>query len=132
MNYTIIKIYADWCFHCINMKNDWEELKSKLSAYPNAPEILDIEQKQMHKLDDFNKNNNLSEPVQANGFPTLVKIVNGQVSYYHGERTTEPMLQWILEDMKSSKISKTSRKSRKSKKSRKSRKASRRRKTRKN
>ena len=104
---TILRIYANWCFHCINMLPEWNKTKSKLKN--KKIDIIDIEQQEMFKLFEFNSENKLN--ITPKGFPTIVKVKNGNVSYYNGERTSEKMLKWILSNNKIDKKKKTKNKS---------------------
>jgi len=96
---TILRIYANWCFHCINMLPEWNKTKSKLKN--KKINVIDIEQQEMYKLFKFNSDNKLN--ITPSGFPTIVKVKNGKVSYYNGERTSEKMLKWILSNNKTKK-----------------------------
>lgn len=94
MSFTVIKLYADWCGHCIRMAPEWERLTSKIEKKKNAPEIVNIELKELFKLDEIN--NSLNEKIEVQGYPTIAKIKNGKISYYNGPRVTNKMLKWIL------------------------------------
>jgi len=103
MSFTIIKLYADWCGHCIRMAPEWERLTSRIEKNKNSPEIVNIESKELYKLDEINSN--LNEKVEVQGYPTIAKIKNGKITYYNGERDTNNMMKWIMP--KSTKTNKT-------------------------
>jgi thiol-disulfide isomerase/thioredoxin len=95
------KIYANWCGHCQNMTNDWENLKNYLAKQGNLFEIVEIEQQQESTLvPHVNKKYLKKSPVKVSlqrGYPTLFKIKGGNVSYFQGNRTFEEMSHWYLQ-----------------------------------
>ena len=117
MSFTIIKLYADWCGHCIRMAPEWERLTSKIEKKQNAPEIVNIESKELYKLDEIN--NNLNKKVEVQGYPTIAKIKNGKITYYSGPRVTNKMLKWIMPKSTKAKKTKKKQKSRRRKTKRK-------------
>jgi thiol-disulfide isomerase/thioredoxin len=88
----LLKIYANWCPHCINMAKDWDMLKSKLPNYVN---VLEIEENEIHKLKEFNKKHKRN--VVSNGYPTIAKVVKNKVHYYNGPRIMKNMLAWVIQ-----------------------------------
>ena len=87
----LLKIYANWCPHCIHMANDWDKMKRKLPKFIN---VVEIEESELYKLDKFNKK--YKKNVVANGYPTIAKVANNKVYYYNGPRLMKNMLQWVL------------------------------------
>ena len=91
------KIYSVGCIHCQNMQLSWNELKNKLKKHNVT--IIEIEasnnqDEQINRINqtyvtDINK-------LTCNGYPTIFKIVNGKVSYYESERSTDKMYTWII------------------------------------
>ena len=49
--FLLVKIHANWCPHCINMRPEWSKLMNNINTKSYKPEVFDIEEKQMHKLD---------------------------------------------------------------------------------
>lgn len=88
----LLKIYANWCPHCISMTNDWDMMKLKL---PNNINVVEIEESELYKLDKFNKK--YKKKVVANGYPTIAKVLKNKVYYYNGPRIMNNMLQWVLQ-----------------------------------
>ena len=94
----LVLIYADWCIHCQTLKPQWNEMKMQLindNKY-NNDDIIEIESREQdEKILDLNerfiKN---GEPIKAEGYPTLGKIVNGEFNTYKGERSTPALYQW--------------------------------------
>lgn len=107
----IIKLYADWCGHCIQMAPEWNIMKSILTPKKNSPEIIEIESNEMYKLDNIN--NKLKNKIELRGYPTLVKIKNGKVSYYKGIRDSKNMVKWASSDTNKTKKKKPKRKNQK-------------------
>lgn len=118
---TILKIYANWCGHCIRMAPEWEQMKSLMETRKNKPEIFEIESQQLNKLEEFN--NQRRTNVTYKGFPTIVKVKNGAVSYYNGPRTSKEMFKWAMKGQnKKSRMKKTNKKSKKKRSKRQTRK----------
>lgn len=94
----LIKVYANWCGHCNAMMPEWNILKKKLSK---NVEVVEIEDSEIFKLDDFNKKHRVK--VTANGYPTVAKVIKNKVQYYNGPRDYKSMLSWVLESKKKTK-----------------------------
>jgi len=115
--FLLIKVHANWCPHCINMRPEWNKLKSSLKFKQIKPKVFDIEEQQLHKLELLNKKYALQEPVSYKGFPTIVKVHNGKVEYFEGSRDAKNILSWLYTNVKSM-DKKTKKKSKKNKKRR--------------
>jgi thiol-disulfide isomerase/thioredoxin len=92
-------IYADWCGHCQALKPEWDMFKKNLNMdkkLANKCDIFDVEDSDT--LKDI-KIKNISKKVKGgevrvDGFPTLFKIVGGNIEYYSGERNSSALLEW--------------------------------------
>ena len=116
-------IHATWCGHCQTLMPIWEEVKKKLPTI----NFKDTESKNVTiDIPEINHLIKTGGPLQAEGYPTIYKIVDGKLSYFEKERTEDNIINWINETSGGKKIRKSrksrSSKSRKSRKSRKSKK----------
>lgn len=90
------KIFSNSCYHCIAMEGEWSKLTTNLD--PNM--FHDIEASEISvKLPALNQKYRVQ--VQADGFPTIYKIVrcvdgSCRVEYYEGPRDAQSMHQWIV------------------------------------
>ena len=101
--FLLVKIHANWCPHCVNMRPEWSKLMNNINTKSYKPEVFDIEEKQMHKLDLLNKKYNLRRPIQSNGYPTIVKVYRGKPDYFQGNRDSTSMMSWLYKNIKSNK-----------------------------
>ena len=101
--FLLVKIHANWCPHCINMRPEWSKLMNNINTKSYKPEVFDIEEKQMHKLDLLNKKYNLRRPIQSNGYPTIVKVYRGKPDYFQGNRDSTSMMSGLYKNVKSNK-----------------------------
>ena len=101
--FLLVKIHANWCPHCVNMRPEWSKLMNNINTKSYKPEVFDIEEKQMHKLDLLNKKYNLRTPIQSNGYPTIVKVYRGKPDYFQGNRDSTSMMSWLYKNIKSNK-----------------------------
>lgn len=88
----LLKIYANWCPHCVSMADEWNSLKTRLPKHIN---VLEIEDSEIHKLKEFN--DKYKQKVVSNGYPTIAKVVKNKVQYYNGPRIMKNMLSWVLQ-----------------------------------
>jgi len=100
------RVYAEWCGHCIAMKEDWAELEthfeSQKTRFPNSKtkyEVVSISSDELATKKPQVEKMYLSKTgnkIDAKGYPTIFKITNGKIEYYNGERRYSPMLRWFL------------------------------------
>ncbi|KAJ3132135.1 protein disulfide-isomerase precursor [Physocladia obscura] len=86
---VFLEIYAPWCGHCKKLAPIWDELAEVLV---NDKDIV------IAKMDGTENDFPKDVPVQVQGFPTL-KLwkanTNEIVDYDGGDRTLEPLLEWL-------------------------------------
>ena len=90
-------IYANWCGHCQQLKPTWEELKKRImNDYDNQFTVVEIEADQADKSEQLAKLEQQldGEKIQANGYPTIVKLDGGKANYYGGSRELNNLLSW--------------------------------------
>jgi thiol-disulfide isomerase/thioredoxin len=92
-------IYADWCGHCQALKPEWDMFKKnlnmdkKLASKCGIFEVEDGDTLKDIKIKNISKKVKGGE-VHVDGFPTLFKIVGGNIEYYSGERNSSALLEW--------------------------------------
>lgn len=78
----LVLFYADWCGHCQKVKPEWEKAASAINKdekkmiMVNCGEGTDEDQKVMKKYN-------------VDGYPTIIKFVNGTPSLYRGDRDAD-------------------------------------------
>ena len=92
------KIYSNGCGHCVALEKTWQTITNKLKGMNVV--VKDIEASiiddELIKLNNTYLGGINSPKVSLQvGFPTIYKINRGVVSYYEGNRDTEPLLSWI-------------------------------------
>ena len=114
-NPLFVAYLADWCGHCQHFKPQWEMVKQELINNPHNNEgmVVTCDDKLMQQLP-------LKQP---SGFPTM-SLYKGtkHIQDYSGMRDKDSVLNFIRQNLKSSKKKQKIRKSRKMKKIRKSQK----------
>jgi thiol-disulfide isomerase/thioredoxin len=121
------KIYAEWCGHCKVLAPKWTVIEKEIpKRFPSKSDQL------VYKVEESDMNDaeaglatlkpflaNPSENVELqDGYPTIFKIVNGELSYYEGPREVGPIITWAMEGLRTKKSSKKTRKGRKNRRSR--------------
>jgi thiol-disulfide isomerase/thioredoxin len=90
----IIKHYATWCPHCIDMISMWDELYDELDGklFNNQDiRVFQIASDNVFLNDVLKKYN-----YRVDGFPTIIKICKkGVVIVYDGERSVESIKNFI-------------------------------------
>lgn len=78
----LVLFYADWCGHCNKIKPIWEE----------ASQEVNVDEVKMIKVDcgkGTPKDKEIMEKYRIDGYPTIIKFVNGTPQLYQGERDPE-------------------------------------------
>jgi thiol-disulfide isomerase/thioredoxin len=100
------KLYAEWCGHCRVLKPIWKKLRiaiARLSHHKNVIyKFAEIEQSNMQtklaKLNETYIPSPDSKKVEIQkGFPTIFRIMDGNVEYYSGERAYLPLFKWFTQ-----------------------------------
>ena len=78
-----VKFYAPWCGHCKSMAPAWEDLATAIGSTVNVAQV------------DCTAHRSTCRRFGVKSFPTLLFVDRGSVWEYEGERTAEPMQQWV-------------------------------------
>ncbi len=92
---SVVLIYANWCPHCVSMKPEWDNMKSKLHNNIEVIEIEDSDFDKEVKLHNIQNNKLHNEELEVLGYPTMIKIQGGRAFYYDGDRISDKMYEWI-------------------------------------
>ena len=98
----LVKIYADWCGHCVNMKADWERLIDELKADYTCKRpgcvltIANIRAGNLGPNDPIIQNLKYI-PKDIQGVPMIMYISKGVRGLeYSKDRVYSEMLNWII------------------------------------
>jgi thioredoxin-like negative regulator of GroEL len=86
----VVLVFHPQCGHCIQMRPNWEAMKSMV--HPNV-KIVEINGEAMHSSPEMS-----ASPVGQNteGFPSLMRLHNGKVvAKFNDERTPEKMAAFV-------------------------------------
>jgi thiol-disulfide isomerase/thioredoxin len=98
----LVKIYADWCGHCRNMKADWKRLIHELKTNYHCKKpgcvltIANIRAVNLEQNDPVLQNlKHIPKDIQS--IPTIMYISKGARGLeYSDERVYSEMLKWII------------------------------------
>lgn len=98
----LVKIYADWCGHCQNMKDDWSRLTAELKQHYKCKRpdcvltIANIRATTLGPNDPILKNTEYI-PKDIQSIPQIMYISKGVRSLeYTNERVYSEMLKWVV------------------------------------
>jgi thiol-disulfide isomerase/thioredoxin len=100
--WVVGRLYAEWCGHCVSMKEAWSDLKKDMEKEGKI-KFIDIEDKEIKESNKLAELNEKYFPnktgVKEGGFPTIfifqTKNPENTLEYYTGDRTKEKMKTWI-------------------------------------
>ena len=75
----LVLFYADWCGHCKKIKPVWDETSQEV----NADEVKMIK---VNCGEGTEKDQEIMKKYNIDGYPTIIKFVNGKPQLYRGER----------------------------------------------
>ena len=78
----LVLFYADWCGHCKKIKPVWEETASEV----NEPELKMIK---VNCGEGTPADQKVMKNYSIDGYPTIIKFVEGTPQLYQGERVPE-------------------------------------------
>jgi thiol-disulfide isomerase/thioredoxin len=103
------KIFADWCGHCVALKPEWDNLKSKIQQEIGRSikdiavvfvEIGDTEENKIAgktvdgMISEYN-NKHASNLALQGGYPTIFRHCGNKIEYYDGPRTSDELWKWF-------------------------------------
>ena len=78
----LVLFYADWCGHCKKIKPVWDETASEV----NGDEVKMIK---VNCGEGNEKDQEVMQKYSIEGYPTIIKFVNGKPSLYRGDRDSD-------------------------------------------
>ena len=78
----LVLFYADWCGHCKKIKPVWDETSKEV----NVDEIKMIK---VNCGEGSDKDQAIMKKYNIDGYPTIIKFVNGKAQLYQGDRDSE-------------------------------------------
>ena len=117
----VLLIHAKWCGHCQTLMPEWEKMKDLVKGKSNVHihEIETDDSDKDSKMHSLNEKIKKGGKISVKGFPTIVKIVNGEMHEYKGQRTADEMAKWAeKEKMSGGRKRKSNRKKGKTRKNR--------------
>ena len=78
----LVLFYADWCGHCKKIKPLWEETANEV----NEPELKMIK---INCGEGTSADQKIMKKYSIDGYPTIIKFVNGKPSLYRGDRDSD-------------------------------------------
>ena len=78
----LVLFYADWCGHCKKIKPVWDETADEV----NGDEIKMIK---VNCGEGTEKDQEVMKKYSIEGYPTIIKFVNGKASMYNGDRDSD-------------------------------------------
>ena len=88
----LVMFYADWCGHCKNLKPEWDSAAEQVNADPESK----IKMVKVNVGDSENKEHKaISEKYGIQGFPTILKLDNGEKKdTYSEERSKDALIKY--------------------------------------
>jgi len=80
-----VEFYANWCGHCRNLAPEYEKAAQALKGIANIAAI----EADKERTD-----------VQVQGFPTIKFFVDGKMSDYDGQRTSEGIVDFMFRKLR--------------------------------
>ena len=78
----LVLFYADWCGHCKKIKPVWDETATEV----NGDEVKMIK---VNCGEGNEKDQEVMKKYSIDGYPTIIKFVNGKPSLYRGDRDSD-------------------------------------------
>ena len=90
--YVLAEFYAPWCGHCKALAPHYEKAAEHFK-HTDLPEGKKVS---LAKI-DATEEKELGDRFQVRGYPSLMWFVDGKQSEYDGGRTSETIIEWIVD-----------------------------------
>jgi thiol:disulfide interchange protein len=80
---TFILIHADWCGHCQKVKPDWTTAAKEINTKDDKKMIM------VNCGEGTDEDQKIMKNYNIDGYPTIIKFVNGTPSLYRGDRDAD-------------------------------------------
>ena len=80
----LVLFYADWCGHCKKIKPVWEETAKKVN-------IDEVKMIKVNCGEGTEKDQEIMKKYSIDGYPTIIKFVEGKPQLYQGERDAKSL-----------------------------------------
>ena len=87
----LILFYANWCDHCKNVKPIWDKLTSEYDGTVIGSKLIEMDKKD----GDIEENMKLIEQYNITGYPTIVALINDNVTIMETSPTEENIIEFI-------------------------------------
>lgn len=78
----LVLFYADWCGHCNKVKPDWDKAANDVNKG-------DVKMIKVNCGEGTENDQQLMKKYNIDGYPTIIKFVNGTPSLYRGDRDSD-------------------------------------------
>lgn len=94
---VFLKLFANWCPHCVKMQGDWDKLFTEYNGKV-------INDKVVHVLEMEEQNDNMKEYVkdhgEIEGYPTIVLLKSGESpNDFNGSRVYSGLKAYLIEKL---------------------------------
>jgi len=95
-HHMLVKHYKKSCSHCKNLDPEWKSVVNRLSDVNPEFTVANLNPDATNYMNEHHYKNHKYD---VNGFPTIVyinKIKNVKPKEYHGERTADAIMDWLV------------------------------------
>lgn len=78
----LVLFYADWCGHCKKIKPIWDETAKEVN-------IDEVKMIKVNCGEGTDEDQRVMKKYSIDGYPTIIKFVNGKASLYQGDRDSD-------------------------------------------
>jgi thiol-disulfide isomerase/thioredoxin len=95
----LLLVHAHWCGHCRALMPEWNKMKGMLKSHKNirVHEIESSDSDKDARIEELSKKSD-GKKISINGFPTIVRLENGEMTEFKGNRTAAELAKWATKN----------------------------------